>query len=62
MRFDDNEEIMLICERAKDGRLDVRAIGSDIDGEPLVVASRGDDLEEALLNLIEELAQLHEVF
>lgn len=62
MRFDDSEEIMLVCERHKDGRLTVKAAGSDIDGESLVVEARGDDLEEALRNLLDELAQLHEVF
>lgn len=62
MRFNDNEEIMLVCERGEDGRLKVRATGFDIDGEPLIVEARGDDLEDALLTLLDELSQLHEVF
>lgn len=61
MRFDDSQEIMLVCDRDGD-QIAIKAAGSDIDGNPLVVEVVGDDFEEALRNLITELSQLHEVF
>ena len=61
MRFNDDEEVMLTCERER-GQTRVRAVGNDISGDGLVAEGSGDSLEEALVDLINRLAEMHEVF
>jgi len=61
VRFNDDAEVMLTCERER-GETRIRAVGSDIDGDGLVAEGGGASLEEALMDLLNRIAEMREVY